>query len=120
MASLELVQHVKDELVSIYAAIYMYEARFILQYATRNKMHRAIRNALNADEWKDLWSEIQSKARRIDEGVRDLRGVKTLETWKKIQAIESVQQDILKSVQVSWSYKHRSSLVFSLTWSSGH
>lgn len=110
MASLELLQHVKDELVSIYAAIYMYEARFILQYATRNKMHRAIRNALNADEWKDLWSEIQSKARRIDEGVRDLIGVKTLETWNKIQIIEtctgrieSVQQETLKSVEVSWS-----------------
>ncbi|KIL83903.1 hypothetical protein FAVG1_12880 [Fusarium avenaceum] len=105
-ASLELLQHVKDELVSIYAAIYIYEARFILQYATRNKIHRVIRNALNADEWKGLWSEIQSKARRIDEGIHDLIGVKTLETWKKIQTIEmrtgrieSVQQETLKSVE---------------------
>ncbi|RGP81028.1 wd40 repeat [Fusarium longipes] len=106
VASLEVLQRVKDELVSIYAAIYVYEARFILQYATRNKMHRAIRNALNADDWKDLWSDIRSKASRIDEGIRDQLGVKTLEAWKKIQIIEmrtgrieSVQQDILKSVE---------------------
>lgn len=107
MASRELLQHVKTELVSIYGAIYLYEARFILQYATRNKVHRALRNALNADEWRSLWSEIQSKSRRIDDGVRDQIGLKTLKAWNEIKSIgirtgriESVQQDTLKAVMV--------------------
>jgi len=73
-------------------------------------MHRGFRNALNADEWKTLLSEIQSKSRRIDDSVRDQIDVKTLDTWEKVKAIkmstdriESLQQDTLEVLQVSKS-----------------
>ncbi|RFN47634.1 wd40 repeat-like protein [Fusarium flagelliforme] len=104
-ASNELLHNVREELVGIHADIYLYEARFILQYATRKKMHRAFRNALNSDDWKKLLSEIQSKARRIDDGVRGQIGGKTLEMWKKVKAIQTtteriefLQQDTMKAV----------------------
>ncbi|KAJ4024649.1 hypothetical protein NW766_000889 [Fusarium irregulare] len=98
------LKEVKEELISVYADILIYEARFILQYATRNKVHRGFRNAFNADKWQTLLSDIQSKCRRIDAGVRDQIDAKTLEAWKKIEAIEkstgmieSLQKDTFKA-----------------------
>ncbi|KAF4993634.1 hypothetical protein FGRMN_6352 [Fusarium graminum] len=87
-ASRELLTHFKQELISIYADIYVYEARFILQYATRGKVHRAFRNAFTVDDWKSLWAEIQSKSRRIDQGIHDQIGNKTMEIWKKVKSIQ--------------------------------
>lgn len=87
-------------------------------------MHRAVRNALNADEWKGLWSEIQSKARRVDDGIRDQISSKTLEAWNDIKCIESrtgriesLQEDTLKAVMVCLSHV---SIVSSLTGLSGY
>ena len=78
-------------------------------------MHRAFSNAMNADDWKKLLSEIQSKARRIDDGVRGQIGGKTLEMWKKVKTIEmsterieSLQQDTMKAVLVSKVYTRTS------------
>ncbi|KAF9767617.1 hypothetical protein IL306_015189 [Fusarium sp. DS 682] len=105
-ASRELLSRVKVQLVDLYTKIYIYEARFILQYASRNKAHRAFRNAWNADGWKTLWSEIEATSRRIDQGIRGQIDVQTLKTWmvvKDIQEsterIEALQHDTLKAVQ---------------------
>jgi hypothetical protein len=120
MDSRQQLDQVKDELISVYADILIYEARFILQYATRNKMHRGFRNAFNADEWKTLLSAIQSKCRRIDSAVHDQIDAKTLEVWKKIESIErstgrieSLQQDTLTAVKVGLSRTQPSTWFFS-------
>ena len=118
MDSQDHFDQIRDELISVYADFYIYEARFILQYATRNKMHRNFRNAFNADDWKTLLSEIQSKCRRIDDGVREQIDAKTLEAWKTIKAIEmstgrleSLYQNSLKALQVSNSQTRLSSRI---------
>ncbi|CVL06807.1 uncharacterized protein FMAN_11903 [Fusarium mangiferae] len=92
-ASQELLNRVRDELVSVYGKIYVYEARFILQYGKRNKAHRALRNALSADDWKKSWSDIESISNRIDKGVAAQVNTATLETWK---AVKDVQEHVAR------------------------
>ncbi|KAF5670516.1 hypothetical protein FHETE_4423 [Fusarium heterosporum] len=105
-ASKALLTHVKHDLIGIYADMYVYEARFILQYATRGKVHRTFRNAFTVDDWKSLWAGIQSKSRRIDQGIHDQISARTMEIWKKVERIqmdtkiiEVITKDTLKVVQ---------------------
>ncbi|KAF4448098.1 WD domain-containing [Fusarium albosuccineum] len=102
----QLLSRIRTELVSIYAQIYVYETRFVLQYATRNKAHRSLRNTVNADDWKRLWADIESTSRRIDQGVQDRVGARTLEMWQQVndimkstERIETLQNDILDAVR---------------------
>ncbi|KAG7423580.1 hypothetical protein BFJ63_vAg16175 [Fusarium oxysporum f. sp. narcissi] len=90
-SSRELLSRIRDDLVSVYGKIYIYEARFIIQYGRRNKLHRAFRNALNADGWKQSWSEIESIGQRFDKGVNSEVNVTTLKTWK---AVKDVQEQV--------------------------
>ncbi|KAF4987650.1 hypothetical protein FDECE_15346, partial [Fusarium decemcellulare] len=83
----QLLSRIRTELVSIYAQVYVYETRFVLQYATRNKSHRSLRNTVNADDWKRLWADIESTSRRIDQGVQDRVGARTLEMWQQVSDI---------------------------------
>ncbi|KAM6537996.1 hypothetical protein FALCPG4_003886 [Fusarium falciforme] len=83
----------------------MYQIRFVLQYA-RGKVRRALRNTVSADGWKQMWSEIESTSRLIDQGVQDRLGVRALETWRRVndietraERIESLQQATLAAVQ---------------------
>ncbi|CVL03660.1 uncharacterized protein FPRN_11864 [Fusarium proliferatum] len=111
--SRELLSRVRDELVSVYSKIYVYEARFILQYGKRNKAHRALRNALSADDWKKAWSDIESISNRIDKGITAQVNDATLETWKVVKDVqgrvarfEAIQNDfdrrqLLLSLQVT-------------------
>ncbi|KAJ4146186.1 hypothetical protein NW754_001650 [Fusarium falciforme] len=84
----------------------MYQIRFVLQYA-RGKVRRALRNTVSADGWKQMWSEIESTSRLIDQGVQDRLGVRALETWRRVndietraERIESLQQATLAAVQL--------------------
>ncbi|KAJ4312919.1 hypothetical protein N0V84_009688 [Fusarium piperis] len=102
----QLLSSIRTKLVSVYAQVYMYQIRFVLQYA-RGKVHRALRNTVSADEWKQMWGEIESVSRLIDQGVQDRLGVRALETWRRVneietrsERIESLQQATLAAVQV--------------------
>ncbi|CZR48987.1 uncharacterized protein FPRO_12426 [Fusarium proliferatum ET1] len=102
----ELLSRIRDELVTVYSKIYVYEARFVLQYGKRNKAHRALRNALNADDWKKSWSDIESISNRIDKGVTSQVNAAALETWKAVKHVqehvaiyEAMQHETLQVVQ---------------------
>ncbi|RSL56966.1 hypothetical protein CEP54_008539 [Fusarium duplospermum] len=101
----QLLSSIRTKLVSVYAQVYMYQIRFVLQYA-RGKVHRALRNTVSADGWKQMWSEIESTSCLIDQGIQDRLGVRALETWRRVsdieartQRIESLQQATLAAVQ---------------------
>ncbi|KFY82137.1 hypothetical protein V500_10793 [Pseudogymnoascus sp. VKM F-4518 (FW-2643)] len=93
---------IRAKLVSLYAQIYVYEIRFVLQYS-RGRAHRASRNAVAADDWKSMWADIKSTSQMIDQGVREHVGARTLEAVNDIIArvdnIENLQQATLKSVE---------------------
>lgn len=102
----QLLSSIRAKLVSIYAQVYMYQIRFVLQYA-RGKVHRALRNTVSTDGWKQMWSEIESASRFIDQSVQDRLGARGLETWRRVndiearaERIESLQQATLAAVQV--------------------
>ncbi|KAG5808847.1 hypothetical protein H9Q74_003885 [Fusarium xylarioides] len=94
VSSQELVSRIRDDLVSVYGKIYVYEARFILQYGRRNKVHRAVRNALNADSWKQAWSEVESISQRIDKGINSEVNITTLKSWKVVKDIQEATERI--------------------------
>ncbi|KAG5766081.1 hypothetical protein H9Q72_005831 [Fusarium xylarioides] len=94
VSSRELVSRIRDDLVSVYGKIYVYEARFILQYGRRNKVHRAVRNALNADSWKQAWSEVESISQRIDKGINSEVNITTLKSWKVVKDIQEATERI--------------------------
>ncbi|KAF5598231.1 WD domain-containing protein [Fusarium pseudocircinatum] len=96
--SQELLSRVRDELVSVYSKIYVYEARFILQYGKRNKAQRALRNAFSADNWKNSWSDLEAISNRIDKGTTAQVNTATIETW---MGVKNVQKDVarLKAMQ---------------------
>ncbi|RSL99859.1 hypothetical protein CEP52_009488 [Fusarium oligoseptatum] len=100
-----LLSSIRTKLVSVYAQVYIYQIRFVQQYA-RGKIHRVLRNSVSADGWKQMWSEIESTSCLIDQGVQDRLGVRALETWRRVsdieartQRIESLQQATLAAVQ---------------------
>lgn len=103
-----MFSEIRIKLVSLYAQIYAYEVRFVLQY-TRGRVHRATRNAVAADDWKSIWADIESTSQLIDQGVREHIGARTLEAVNDIivraENIESLQQETLKSVKVSGSLR---------------
>lgn len=98
-----MFSEIRTKLVRVYAQIYVYEIRFVLQYA-RGRAHRASRNAVAADDWKSIWADIESTSQMIDQGVREHVGARTLEAVKDIIAraekIENLQQATLESVEV--------------------
>ncbi|KAF5621110.1 uncharacterized protein FTJAE_11451 [Fusarium tjaetaba] len=105
-SSRESLSHVRDDLVSVYGKIYIYEARFVLQYGRRNKVHRALRNALNADGWKQSWLDIETISQRIDKGVNAEVNITTLRSWQVVkdiqertERVEFLQHETLRVVQ---------------------
>jgi hypothetical protein len=106
----QLLSRIRSELTDIYAQIYLYQARFILQYATRGRAHRVLRNALGADGWKELWKSIEATSQRIDQAVQSRIGTRTLDMWREVndislnvQKIETLQHEVLESLKVSVS-----------------
>ncbi|OBT63596.1 hypothetical protein VE03_07330 [Pseudogymnoascus sp. 23342-1-I1] len=93
---------IRTKLVNLYSQIYVYEIRFVLQYA-RGRAHRASRNAVAADDWNSIWADIKSTSQMIDQGVQEHIGARTVEAVNDIIAraenIENLQQATLKSVK---------------------
>lgn len=99
-----MFSEIRTKLVSLYAQIYVYEIRFVLQYS-RGRAHRVSRNVVAADDWKSMWADIKSTSQMIDQGVREHVTARTLEAVYNIIArvdnIDNLQQATLKSVEVS-------------------
>lgn len=97
-------QEIRTKIVSIYAQVYVYEIRFILQFA-RGRTHRAFRNVVSADGWGEIWMGIEATSQMIDQGVREHISARMLESVDDIiaraETIESLQRTTLESVEVS-------------------
>lgn len=105
--SRELLSSIRSQVVSVYTQVYVYQMRFVLQYA-RNKIHRVMRNLVTADKWKQMWMDIETTSQRIDQGVQHRVTTRTLDIWKAVDDIKtrdadlkSLQQTVLAAVQVS-------------------
>lgn len=92
--------------MKIYSRVYVYQIRFVLQYA-RNKPHLSLRNLLSADDWKNMWTNIESISQSVDRAIHDRVGAKTMETWEAMvyikesnEEIERCQKATLAAVQV--------------------
>jgi hypothetical protein len=97
----------RTKLVSVYAQIYVYQIRFVLQFA-RKKVHQTMRNLVSADGWKQMWEDIKATSDLVKEGIQDRVGARTFDTWqavndamKRIDGIEALQHTTLTAVQVS-------------------
>lgn len=105
--SRELLSSIRSQVVSVYTQVYVYQMRFVLQYA-RNKIHRVMRNLVTADKWKQMWMDIETTSQRIDQGVQHRVTTRTLDIWKAVDDIKtrdadlkSLQQTVLAAVQTS-------------------
>ena len=89
----------------------MYQIRFVLQYA-RNRITRTLRDTVQVDDWKELWTDIENKSRVIDQAVEGRIGARVLDIRTSVNVVfESVvrtntlQQETLQDVKVSkWPY----------------
>ncbi|KAB5522880.1 hypothetical protein GE09DRAFT_1154464 [Coniochaeta sp. 2T2.1] len=92
---------IRTKLISVYAQVYVFEIRFVLQYS-RGRAYRAARNVMAADDWKGIWADIESTSQMIDQGVREHVGARTLEAVNDIitraENIENLQHLTLESV----------------------
>lgn len=95
----------------------MFEIRFVLQFA-RGRAHRAARNVVSSDSWKDIWAGIDATSKLVDQGVREHVSARMLESVNDIIArseiIESLQRTTLESVQVSLAPAEEISMVLTL------
>ena len=95
---------IRTKLVSLYAQIYVYEIRFVLQY-DRGWAHRTSRNAVAADDWKGIWADIESTSQMIDQGAQEHVSDRILEVVNdisvRVENFEKLQRATHKSVEVS-------------------
>ena len=93
-------------MISIYEQVFVYEMRFVLQYA-RSTVHRTTRDMVRADEWKRTWETIESTSHAIDQAVREHVDTRMLEAVDNITAkaekSEALQHATLEAVQASHS-----------------
>ncbi|KAG6364032.1 hypothetical protein INS49_009135 [Diaporthe citri] len=92
-ATRQLLSIIRSKLVSVYAQVYVYQIRFILQYG-RIKWLRNVRNIVSADDWKGMWNDIESTSRLVDQGIQDRVGIRTSEAWKAINEIKARTEEI--------------------------
>lgn len=95
----QLLSNIRTKLVSVYAQVYVYQIRFVLQYG-RSKWLRNLRNIVSADDWKQMWKDIESTSHLVDQGIQDRLGARTLETWKAVNDIKALTEEI-KDLQMS-------------------
>lgn len=95
----QLLSNIRTKLVSVYAQVYVYQIRFVLQYG-RSKWLRNLRNIVSADDWKQMWKDIESTSHLVDQGIQDRVGARTLETWKAVNDIKALTEEI-KDLQMS-------------------
>ncbi|KAI1457972.1 hypothetical protein F4805DRAFT_152247 [Annulohypoxylon moriforme] len=107
----ELLLSIRSQVISVYADVYLYEARFLLQFK-RSKLHRLARNIVAADDWKQRWQTIETKVRRIDQAVQSRLTTRTLEIWKKVDDVKKMTTDLLSAVQELKDEHYLSSLYY--------
>ncbi|KAK7735396.1 hypothetical protein SLS63_003866 [Diaporthe eres] len=95
----QLLTNIRTKLVSIYAQVYVYQIRFVLQYG-RSKWLRNLRNIVSADDWKQMWKDIEDTSHLVDQGIQDRVGTRTLEAWKAVNDIKALTEEI-KGLQMS-------------------
>lgn len=49
---------------------------------------------MSADDWKQMWNDIESTSRLVDQGIQDRVGTRTLETWKAVNDIKTMTEEI--------------------------
>lgn len=55
---------------------------------------------MSADDWKQMWNDIESTSRLVDQGIQDRVGTRTSETWKAVNDIKALTEEI-KGLQMS-------------------
>ncbi|KAL2170702.1 hypothetical protein VTG60DRAFT_4544 [Thermothelomyces hinnuleus] len=94
----QLLSSIRTKLVNIYAQVYLYEIRFLLQYS-RGKVHRLSRNAVAVDGWKDMLATIESTSHEVDQGLQNLESAKVLKSLRavndQVHEVEALQQATL-------------------------
>lgn len=95
----KVLANIRTNLVSVYAKIYVYQIRFILQYV-RSTFLRSMRNIVGADDWKQRWNDIESTSRLVDQSTQDIVGARMLEVWKAAIDIK-VETEKIKDLQRS-------------------
>ncbi|KAK7698442.1 hypothetical protein SLS64_012563 [Diaporthe eres] len=93
----QLLTNIRTKLVSIYAQVYVYQIRFVLQYG-RSKWLRNLRNIVSADDWKQMWKDIEDTSHLVDQGIQDRVGTRTLEAWKAVNDIKALTEEIKANV----------------------
>lgn len=90
--------------------------RFVIQYA-RSKALRVLRNAIKADDWKQMQEDIHSTSQDITKKIGDRVNARTLQIWESVEKIMpavvniyTTQQAILGQVDVSNDSHRRDSL----------
>lgn len=73
-------------------------------------MHQALRNAITADEWKNMWEDIESISHKVDGRTLEIRN--TVDSiLNAIEKLENLQKATLSSIQVGQVFS-RSLLTF--------
>lgn len=80
----------------MYGQVYVYEARFLLQYE-RGRAHRVARNMVTADGWQEILAKIDSTSQMVDQAMREHVSAITLDA---VYDIEAAQQVVLKTMRV--------------------
>lgn len=55
---------------------------------------------MSADDWKQMWKDIESTSRSVDQGIQDRVSARTLETWKAVNDIKASTEEI-RNLQIS-------------------
>lgn len=55
---------------------------------------------MSADDWKQMWKDIESTSRLVDQGVQDRVSTRTLEAWKTVNDVKASTEEI-KNLQKS-------------------
>lgn len=91
----------------MYAQVYVYQIHFH-RHLENTRLHRALRNTVTADDWKNRWMRIESISQQIDQALETRMGSRTMEIWKRVEQIntttdriETTQKDRFKTIQVN-------------------
>lgn len=84
----ELLLDIKSKMIRVYEEAYLYQMRFVRQYA-RGRVIRILRSTFTVDNWKSMWTNIESTSRLIDKGLKDCTGVEILTIGASVSKLET-------------------------------
>ncbi|KAK4163949.1 hypothetical protein QBC43DRAFT_354088 [Cladorrhinum sp. PSN259] len=83
----DLLLDIKGKVVRVYEEAYLYQICFVRQYA-KGRFLRIMRSAFTVDNWKSMWTNIESMRRQIDKGLKDCAIVEILNITGYISQLE--------------------------------